>query len=84
MADEPENIVLVCLRRIDAKVESLTHEVREVKDRLSAVEVGLASVRPHLGFLAEAEGRLQVSFDRLREAVTQIERRLDRVGEPAA
>ncbi|MEQ7156327.1 hypothetical protein [Brevundimonas aurifodinae] len=84
MADEPENLVLVYLRRIDAKVDALAGEVREVKERLSAVEVGLASVRRDLGFLAEADARLQMSFDRLRDDVTRIERRLDLVDEPAA
>ena len=84
MADEPENLVLVYLRRIDAKVDALAGEVREVKDRLSAVEVGLASVRRDLGSLAEADARLQMSFDRLRDDVTRIERRLELVDEPAA
>jgi predicted nuclease with TOPRIM domain len=84
MSDEPENLVLVYLRRIDAKVDGLDRRIDDLTQRMSAVETGLASVRRDLGFLAEADARLQMSFDRLRDDVTRIERRLDLVDEPAA
>lgn len=44
MAQEPENLVLVYLRRIDQNVERLGEDVRDVKDRLTSVEERLASL----------------------------------------
>ena len=49
---EPESLILVYLRRIDAKVDALAHRVDELTQRVSAVEVGLAAVRRDLGHLA--------------------------------
>ncbi|WP_396593716.1 hypothetical protein [Brevundimonas sp. R86498] len=83
MSDEPDNLVLVFLRRIDAKVDALAFEVRELKDRVSAVELGLAAVRREIAGLAEADARLQISFDRMRDDIGRIQRRLDLHEEPA-
>jgi len=84
MSGEPENLTLVYLRRIDAKVDALAHGVQDLTQRVSAVEVGLAAVRRDLGHLAEADARLQSSFDKLRQDVDRIQRRLELTDEPAA
>lgn len=81
---EPESLILVYLRRIDAKVDALSHRVEELTQRVSAVEIGLAAVRRDLGHLAEADARLQSSFDKLRQDVDRIPRRLELTDEPAA
>jgi len=44
MTDEPENFALVFLRKIDAKLDQLTFEVREVKSRLSTMELAISNV----------------------------------------
>lgn len=44
MADEPENIVLIYLRRIDEKVDRLIDEVRDLKVRMTGVEEGMAGI----------------------------------------
>src|SRR4051794_8512275 len=68
MADEPDHIVLVYLRRFDAKLDRVVDEMLDVKVRLTAVEEGLAGVNRRL--------------DRLEVPVERIERRLDLVGQP--
>jgi len=69
MADEPDNLVLVLLRRMDTKIDRLIDDVHELKVRMTAVETNLAGV--------------QRRIDRLEDRVEHIERRLDLVG-PAA
>ena len=65
MAEEPDNLVLVYLRRIDEKVDRLIDEVRDLKGRTTSVEENLAGVHRRL--------------DRLELRVERIERRLDLV-----
>ena len=63
MADDPDHIVLVHLRRIDAKLDRLIDDVHDLKTRTSGVEENLAGV--------------QRRIDRLELRVERIERRLD-------
>jgi archaellum component FlaC len=65
MADEPDNIVLTYLRRIDAKLDRVIDDVQDLKVRMTNVEEGLAGVNRRL--------------DRLEVRVERIERRLDLV-----
>lgn len=84
MASDPENLTLVFLRSIDAKIDGLALDVRELKDRTSAVELGLTAVRRDIAALAETDARLQISLDRMRDDVSRIQRRLDISEDPAA
>ena len=68
MADEPDNLIMTCLRRIDAKVDRLTDDVRDLKIRMTGVE--------------EAVVGLQRRMDRPEARVERIERRLDLVDMP--
>lgn len=63
MSDAPDNLILVYVRRIDAKVDLLGENVRDLKEQVSAVEVGLNGVRRDLVLLAEADARQQVRID---------------------
>jgi phage shock protein A len=63
MADQPDNLTLVFLRRIDEKIDRLIDDVRELKGRMAAVEENLAGVHRRI--------------DRLELRVDRIERRLD-------
>lgn len=51
-----ENLTLIYLRRIDAKVDSLAADLRDVRERMTAVEIGLAGIRLDIGGLAETPG----------------------------
>lgn len=77
MITEPENLVLAFLRRLDAKLDQVGEDLRDVKGRVSAVESGLNAVRRDLVTLAEADARLQVSIDKQGDRLDRIERRLD-------
>lgn len=63
MTAEPDNLVLVFLRRIDGKVDRLIDDVNDLKAWVSAVEENLAGVHRRI--------------DRLELRVERIERRLD-------
>jgi len=82
MSSDPENMTRVFLRRIDAKIDALGLDVRELKERVTGVEPGQTSIRRCLGALAETDARLQASFARMREDVTRVQRRLDLYEEP--
>jgi archaellum component FlaC len=68
MADEPENLVLQYLRRIDQRVERLAHDMQDMKLRMTNIEEGLAGVNRRL--------------DRLEQRVERTERRFDLVEAP--
>jgi hypothetical protein len=44
MSEEPENILLVYLRRIDAKIDRLLDDVADLKRRMTSVENQVASL----------------------------------------
>jgi archaellum component FlaC len=62
---EPENIVLNLLRRMDAKLDRVSDDVRDLKVRVTAVEEGMAGIHRRL--------------DRVDERLDRIERRLELV-----
>jgi predicted nucleic acid-binding Zn-ribbon protein len=68
MVDEPDNIVLMYLRRMDEKLDRLLDDVRDLKVRMTAVEEGVAGVNRRL--------------DRLEVRVDRIERRLELTDQP--
>lgn len=63
MAKEPENVVLVLLRKIDERTERMADDLQDLKSRVTSVEEGLAGVNRRL--------------DRLDSRVERIERRLE-------
>ena len=65
MAEEPDNIVLQLLRRMDTKLDRVLEDVSDLKVRMTHVEEGLAGVNRRL--------------DRLEARVDRIEQRLDLV-----
>jgi hypothetical protein len=66
MADDPDNLVLVMLRRIDEKIDGIAFDVHELKVRMTSLEERMSS--------------LDRRMDRLEDRVDRIERRLDLVG----
>jgi septal ring factor EnvC (AmiA/AmiB activator) len=76
MSDQPENLMLVYLRRIDQKLDRLTEEVQDLKHRMTAVE-------RQLGELFVGHAALQARMDRIEQRLDRIERRLDLVEAPA-
>ena len=70
MSGEPENLVLIYLRRIDTKVDGLRADMVEVKQRI--------------GFLEEQYASISRRVDRIGGDVERIKTRLDLVDVPAA
>ena len=74
MSDEPENLVLVYLRRLDAKIDNVMEDMREVKLRLTSLEIAVgnaaATEMSHYAIMADRT-------DRLTARIERIERRLD-------
>jgi DNA anti-recombination protein RmuC len=62
MSEQNDNLVIALLRKIDAKVDQLGADVREIKNRLGILESQYASISSR--------------HDRLDERVERIERRL--------
>ena len=68
MADEPYNLMLQLLRRMDAKLDRVVEDVQDLKVRMTHVEEGLAGVNRRI--------------DRVELRLDRIERRLDLAGAP--
>jgi archaellum component FlaC len=67
-----DNLILEHLRGIRGVVDRLTEDMREVKERLGILEIGIGNLG---GQYASLSNRL----DRLDERVARIEKRLDLV-----
>ena len=65
MTDDVANLILERLRRMDHKLDTVIDEMRELRLRVTAVEVQVGAINSRL--------------DRLDERVTRIEKRLDPV-----
>ncbi|MGE3869495.1 MAG: hypothetical protein AB7F51_08295 [Pseudorhodoplanes sp.] len=63
MVDQPDNIVLAMLRKIDERTARMFDDLTDIKARMTSVEEGLAGVNRRL--------------DRLDTRVDRIERRLE-------
>jgi len=77
MADEPENMTLVYLRRLDGKLDRVITDMDEMKIRLARLEEGQARHRRDQAGDAETVAHLQTQMDRMRTEVDRINRRLD-------
>ena len=77
MSDQPDNLILVYLRRLDEKLDRVRDDLQDVTRRLTAVELGLASVRREVAVLAESDAHLGASIDKVNERLERIDRRLD-------
>ena len=60
MADEPDNIVLALLRKIDQRTERMAEDLHDLKVRVTSVEEGLAGVNRRLD-------RLEIRFERVEK-----------------
>ena len=63
MSDEPDNLALRMLYRLDEKMDRALAEMADIKPRISSLELGLGGVSSRL--------------DRVEARLDRIERRLD-------
>ena len=77
MSDEPDNLVLVYLRRLDQRLERIEESLGDILGRLNDQGRALIALRRDQAADAEATAHLAARFDRLNERVNRIEKRLD-------
>jgi ubiquinone biosynthesis protein UbiJ len=77
---QPDNLVLEHLRYLRASIDGLRTDVQELKERQTAVELGLVGLRRELVSVAETVAHTNARIDRLTTRIERIERRLDLVG----
>jgi hypothetical protein len=82
MSDEPENLVLRYLRRIDLRGDAMDHKLDEVVGRLTRLELLFAGLRRDQANDAESAAYLSARTDKIKERINRIERRLDLVDQP--
>jgi hypothetical protein len=79
MSDQPENLMLVCLRRLDTKMDRLIEDTGDLRRRMTTVEVQVgnqtATENSHYA-------GVMLRLDRVEDRLDRIERRLD-LTEPA-
>jgi hypothetical protein len=77
MTDNTENLILEHLKRFQAGQERIVVELKEIKSRLSQLEIGVAGIRGDIAHVSGDQARQQVSIDGLVERIERIERRLE-------
>jgi uncharacterized coiled-coil protein SlyX len=77
MTDSTDNLVLEHLKRFQAGQDRIERELKEIRNRLSQLEIGVAGVRGDLAHLSGDQARQQVTMDALSDRVERIERRLE-------
>jgi hypothetical protein len=76
VSEEPDNLILVYLRRMDAKLDSLVDLVADHGRRLTALEIAVANLA---ATEASHYANLALRVDRVEERLLRTERPLDLV-----
>ena len=74
MTDEPENIMLVYLRRLDAKTDRVLLDMQDMKHRMTAIEIQVSQVS---STAASHYASLALRLDRLEGRLERLERHAD-------
>ena len=74
MAEEPENLTLVFLRRLDAKMDGLVADVRDLKGRMTMVETQIGQMMNNEQSHSAA---IMSRLDRMEGHLDRIERQAD-------
>ena len=77
MSEEPENLVLVYLRRIDGRQERMEAMLADHGQRLSRIEFANARLLGNQGADAEGAALQHLQIDRMRAEIDRLKRRLD-------
>ncbi len=77
MAEAVENLVLEHLKRFQAGQDRIERDLKEIKSRLSQLEIGVAGIRGDVAHVSGDLARQQVSFDALSDRIDRTEKRLE-------
>lgn len=77
MSNNVENLILEHLRGMRNSQERVEHELREIKNRLTNVEVGVAGIRRDAAHDNDKIINQQIGLDQLAERLERVEKRLE-------
>ena len=77
MAEANLELIQTMFQRLIDSQRETREDIRELKERMVGVELGLAGVRRDLAGLSEADAHLRVALDRQGDRLERIERRLE-------
>lgn len=77
--DNVDNIVLEHLKRFQTGQDRIERELKEIKGRLSQIEIGVAGLRGDSAHVSGDQARQQMAFDALVERIDVLERRLEHI-----
>lgn len=77
MSESIDNLILEHLKRFQTGQDRIERELKEIKGRMSQVEIGLAGIRGDIAHVAGDQARQQVTMDGISDRVDRIERRLE-------
>ena len=75
-----DNLILEHLRAIRTDISGMRDDIREVKQRISNVEVGIGSLKRDTADLYTENAAQHMRYDRLAERIEKIEKRLELTG----
>jgi outer membrane murein-binding lipoprotein Lpp len=65
MADEPEKLVLVYLRRLDEKMDRVLGDIQDLKHRVTSLERQAADMRVDMVAMSTCMNRIEMRLDRM-------------------
>lgn len=77
MGENVENLILEHLRGMRSSQERIENELREIKNRITSVEAGVAGIRRDSAHDNDKIVSQQVGLDQLAERLERIEKRLE-------
>jgi prefoldin subunit 5 len=77
MTDNVENLVLEHLKRIQATLDEMRGEMRELRTRQNETHAAVIALRRDQANDAEISAHLQVQLDSVKDRLSSIERRLE-------
>jgi hypothetical protein len=63
MSGEPDNLVLVYLRRLDEKIDRLIGDVQDLKHRVALIDGQMASIRGDMAAMSLRTDRIERRLD---------------------
>jgi len=77
MVEEPDNLVLRYLRRIDEKIDHMAADIADMKLRMTSLEERVSRMQGELASLHADFAGQPKRIDRIEQRLDRIEKRLD-------
>ena len=77
MSEKVENLILEHLRGMRGSQDRVEQELREIKNRITNLESGVAGIRREWAHDNDKIVQQQIGLDHLNERIEKIEKRLD-------